>query len=79
MAVRVTVAGSSREWWARAHADMEAGRAPAAMLPLLNGLEGEVTVDTATWRQLQAWAASIPGWTESDDQEQLSSEFDIEG
>ncbi len=79
MAVRITVAGSSKEWWTEAQAQLGAGKVPAAIQPVLNGHEGEVTVDSQTWRQVWDWASALRGWTESDKLEQLGSEFDVEG
>jgi hypothetical protein len=46
------------------------------LAPLLNGLEGEVTVDAETWRAIREWGERMPGWTERDGQEQLGAEFD---
>ena len=76
MPVRITIGGSSREWWKQARESVEAGTAPPALLPMLNGSEGEVTVDSDTWRAIWAWAQAMPGWIESDGQEQLKAEFD---
>jgi hypothetical protein len=55
---------------------VQAGAAPAALLPLLNGLEGEVNVDDQTWRAAWAWGNSMEGWKEADGTEQLTAEFD---
>lgn len=76
LAVRITIGGSSREWWAHARESVDAGTAPEALLPLLNGLDGEITVDSDTWRAIWAWALTMDGWLESDGQEQLAAEFD---
>jgi hypothetical protein len=46
---------------------------------LLNGSEGEVTVESNTWRSIWAWAQGMEGWLERDGQEQLSAEFDEGG
>ncbi len=76
MPVRITIGGSSRDWWARARESVDSGTAPPSLLPLLDGREGEVTVDSDTWRAIWAWAQAMEGWTESDGHEQLLAEFD---
>ena len=76
MGVRITVGGSDRTWWTAARKAVDAGTAPAALLPLLNGLEGEINVDAETWRTVWAWGQSMDGWVESDGTEQLTAEFD---
>jgi hypothetical protein len=76
VAVRITISGSSREWWKQARECVETGTAPAALLPLLDGTDGEVSVDSTTWRAIWAWAQGMPGWIEFDGQEQLKAEFD---
>jgi hypothetical protein len=73
--VRITIGGSSREWWTKAREAVDAGTAPVLLLPLLNGLEGEVILDPEEWRTVREWAQSFPGWAEADGQEQLASEF----
>jgi hypothetical protein len=76
VAVRITIGGSAKQWWALARDAVDAGTAPEALLPLLNGFEGEVTVDSDTWRAIWGWAQGMDGWIESDGQEQLAAEFD---
>lgn len=76
VAVRITISGSSREWWKQAREHVETGTAPSELLPLLNGSEGEVTVESDTWRAIWAWAQGMPGWIEFDGLEQLKAEFD---
>jgi hypothetical protein len=78
LAVQITVGGSNKLWWSAAQEAVEAGTAPAALLPLLTGLEGEVTVDSETWQAAWAWAHGMDGWVESDGTEQLTAEFDDE-
>ena len=79
MPVRITIGGSSREWWRQARASADAGTAPSALLPLLNGSEGEVNVSPETWVAIRAWAEGMDGWLERDGQEQLTAEFDDTG
>jgi hypothetical protein len=76
LAVRITIGGSSLEWWSSVRESVDDGSAPVALLPLLNGLEGEVTVDSDTWRAIWGWAQGMGGWVEGDGQEQLAAEFD---
>lgn len=76
MPVRVTISGSSREWWTEARAAVERGTAPAVLLPLLNGIEGEIAVEAEEWQRIREWGAAMPGWTERDGQEQLGAEFE---
>jgi hypothetical protein len=76
LGVRITIGGSAREWWSAAREAVDAGAAPVALLPLLNGIEGEVTVDSDTWRAIWGWAQAMPALVESDGQEQLAAEFD---
>lgn len=75
MPVRITIGGSNREWWTKAREAVDAGTAPALLLPLLNGLDGEVILDPEQWRQIRDWAQGFPGWVEGDGQEQLAAEF----
>lgn len=76
MATRITVGGSDRTWWTAAREAVAAGTAPEPLLPLLNGLEGEVSVDTETWRRILTWGHGMEGWTEADGTQQLTAEFD---
>ena len=46
------------------------------MLPLLNGIEGEIAVEAEEWQRIREWGAAMPGWTERDGQEQLGAEFE---
>jgi hypothetical protein len=73
--VRITVLGSGRTWWEEAHRQAVGSLAPPDLIPLLLGNEGELTVEMDRWRELWAWAQSIPGWHENDGLEQLGSEF----
>ena len=75
MPVRITIGGSSREWWTKAREAADTGAAPALLLPLLNGLEGEVVVNAEQWRKMREWAEGFPGWLEADGQPQLAAEF----
>ncbi|MGH2631802.1 MAG: hypothetical protein ACRDG3_00200 [Tepidiformaceae bacterium] len=76
MRVRVTVLGSGRTWWEEAHRQAVEGVAPADLIPLLLGNEGELVVEMDRWRELWTWAQTIDGWHENDGLEQLGSEFE---
>ncbi|MEO9256223.1 MAG: hypothetical protein ABI305_11810 [Tepidiformaceae bacterium] len=76
MATRITIGGSNRTWWVAAREAVAARTAPEPLLPLLNGLEGEISVDAGTWRAIWAWGHSMDGWTETDGTEQLTAEFE---
>lgn len=73
-AVRVTIGGADREWWAALHQCRADGTMPAILEPIANGAEGEITISSLEWHALRRWCQSLPGWQETDGAEQLGAE-----
>ena len=72
--MRVTIGGTSRDWWSALHSKRDAGEMPAALEPIANGSDGEVTVPMNEWKELRTWGESLSGWRERDGSEQLTAE-----
>jgi hypothetical protein len=72
---RLTVTGSSAEWWRALQDFRERAEAPCAIEPLANGTAGELVLPEAEWRRFYQFAASLPGWAERDGAEQITAEF----
>ena len=59
--IRINYQGGSEKWWNRVYRDLENGRVPERMIPLLENGE-TLTVSKKELREVINWALNIPGW-----------------
>lgn len=72
--MKLTVTGSSAEWWRALQQRRAAGEAPLTIEPLADGSAGEVVIAEDDWRLFYEFAVELPGWVERDGTEQIASE-----
>ena len=72
--VKLTVTGSSAEWWRALQACRAEGTAPLLIEPLADGSAGELVIPDRDWRRFYQFAVELPGWAERDGTEQISAE-----